>query len=132
MIYIAGKITGLPTDLVDAKFQEAENRLHALGLKVINPTKLGISDSWTWDEQMALCLKVINERATAIFLLDDWQDSNGARREFLEVTRINNRRKFPDRMQIYFEDFDGYSEIEMDAENGFINCLIPHEDEKLN
>lgn len=132
MIYIAGKITGLPTDQVDAKFQEAENRLHLLGLKVINPTKLGISDSWTYDEQMALCLKVINERATAIFLLDDWQDSNGARREFLEVCRINNRRKFPDRMQIYFEDFDGYSEIEMDAENGFINCLIPQEDEKLN
>jgi len=132
MIYIAGKISGLPTDQVDAKFQEAETKLHALGLKVINPTKLGVSPAWTYDQQMALCLKVIEERATGIFLLDDWSDSNGARREFLEVTRINNRRKFPDRMQIYFEDFEGYSEIEMDVENGFITCLIPQEHEKLN
>jgi hypothetical protein len=125
MIYIAGKISDEPIDVVEEKFQKAENRLHCMGVKVINPLKLGIPHSWTWDEQLAKCLEVIEQRATGIFLLDDWAQSKGAKREFLKVCELNNKRPLPDRIQIYFEDYMGFNELEMDAQNGYINCLIP-------
>jgi hypothetical protein len=127
MIYIAGKITGEPTNVAEEKFQKAENRLHCMGVKVVNPLKLGIPVTWTWEEQVAKCLEVIEQCVTGILLLEDWAASKGAKREFLKVCELNNKRPFPNRIQIYFEDYRGFNELEMDIENGFVNCLIPQE-----
>ena len=124
MIYIAGKITGLPLDEVDAKFQKVENKLHEIGMKVINPRKLGISVTWTWEDQMAVCLKVIEERATAIYLLKDWTKSPGAKAEFIRVGELNLRRK-ANPIKIYFEDQRGMSTLINDVLDGFLTCTIP-------
>jgi len=124
MIYIAGKITGLPLEEVDAKFQKVENELHAFGLKVINPRKLGIPVTWPWERQMEVCLKVIEERATAIFMLEDWMKSKGAKDVFYRVGELNLRRK-ANLIAIYFEDKSGMIEIGNDVMYGVITCKIP-------
>lgn len=124
MIYIAGKITDEPFDAASAKFQKSENDLHALGAKVINPLKLGIPHSWSWDEQLTKCLEVIEQRATSIFLLRDWNKSNGAKREFDHVCHLNQQRR-GNPIQIYFEDFHGLSEVESDVREGILTCTIP-------
>lgn len=123
MIYIAGKITGLPFDEVSAKFQRIESILHTMGVQVINPTKLGIPPSWTWEEQLLKCIEVINSRATAIYLLPDWKDSKGARREFREVERINTCRNR--KILIYFDDSDGLRDIMRDIRDEIAEYLIP-------
>jgi hypothetical protein len=124
MIYIAGKITGLPINEAIENFQKAENELHAINAKVINPLKLGIPATWSWEDQLKKCTEVIENRATAIFLLKDWSSSNGAKHEFKKVCKLNQiRRGNP--IHIYFEDYHGLAEIEMDLREGVLNCSIP-------
>lgn len=125
MIYIAGKIQGLPFDEVKDKFQKVENALHREGLKVINPLKLGIPFTWPYREQIDACLKVIAKDATAIYLLNDWKDSPGAKEEFQYVAQINTTRRPP--IMIYFEDCDGIGDVMRDVRDGILTCVIPEE-----
>jgi len=82
-IYISGKITGLETEACKIKFAAVEAKLKKLGVStVINPMNLGIPDSWSWDDSIALCLKVLKEKATCIIQLRDWVESKGAMEEF--------------------------------------------------
>lgn len=123
MIYIAGKITGLPFDEVSEKFQRVEAKLHQIGVQVINPLKLGIPESWTWEDQLSKCIEVIQNRATAIYLISDWKHSKSARLEFEEVVRINSGRNR--RILIYFEESHGIQDIVRDIRDGIAEYLIP-------
>ncbi len=40
--YISGKISGLPTDQVTAKFKQAEQQIRAFGHEPVNPTNNGL------------------------------------------------------------------------------------------
>ena len=51
LIYIAGKVTGLPDDQVQAKFRAAQAKLEAQGYSVINPFEL--VKSYNEHEKMA-------------------------------------------------------------------------------
>jgi len=123
MIYIAGKITGLEPSEVSDKFQKAENELHYLGLTVINPNKLSISTSWPHEQQMELCYKVIDQKASAIYLLKDWKESKGAQLEFQYVAKLNSHRR--PTILIYFEESDGLGDIRRDVNDKILTCLIP-------
>ena len=91
-IYISGKITGEETEACKLKFATAEKMLKTLGvLTVINPMNLGIPISWEWDEAMALCMKVLKEKATSVFQLRDWIESEGAMREYYYAHNHNYR-----------------------------------------
>lgn len=125
MIYIAGKISGLPFDETFKKFERIEKELRLQGLKVINPMKLGISATWTYEEQMAKCIEVIETRATAIFLLSDWSKSTGAQQEFVKVQELNKLNRG---ILIYFEDHKGLSEVMKDVKDGVLKCVIPNSD----
>lgn len=80
VVYIAGKVTGLPYDEVVAKFSKAEAKLKAKGCEVVNPIKLCPKDM-DWDKCMEICIDAL-ENCDYIYLLPDWKDSRGARREF--------------------------------------------------
>jgi hypothetical protein len=125
MIYIAGQITGLPQADAEAIFQNAENALRRLELKVINPLKLGIPYSWSYDDQISECKRVITKDATAIYLLRGWTKSKDAREEFEHVCKLN---QLPTRqILIYYEEDGGIRDVQRDINDGVLTCLIPEE-----
>ena len=50
--YISGKISGLPTDQVTAKFKQAEQQIRAFGHEPVNPTNNGLGSEASWNEHL--------------------------------------------------------------------------------
>lgn len=75
-VYIAGKVTGLSYLDALTKFMKAEAKLLQAGYHVINPMYLVHKDA-EWKEAMRICLSVL-PHADHIFLLHDWNESEGA------------------------------------------------------
>lgn len=76
-VYISGKITG-DTDYKQ-KFDRAAEFLCNIGHEAINPTV--IDAQLTYDEYMRIDLAMLSV-CDAIYLLDGWEDSNGANIEY--------------------------------------------------
>ena len=122
MIYISGKTESVHPDLATAKFQQVENDLRKLDLKVINPLKLGIPYSWSHDEQLKEFKRVITKDASAIYFMRGWQNSKRCREEFEHVHELN---QLPTRrILVYKEDEFGISSIRRDIRNNELTCLI--------
>lgn len=47
-IYISGKISGLPLNMVQERFDDAESLLSELGFDVVNPMKNGLDPNEKW------------------------------------------------------------------------------------
>ena len=81
-VFIAGKVTG--TTGYIKRFERMEKELEKLGLEVVNPVKetrhLGVNAPWL--EYMRITIPLLCT-CDAIYLLDDWMDSNGASLEKL-------------------------------------------------
>jgi len=77
VVYIAGKMMGLP-DKGREKFNRAEERLIKKGYVVLNPARL--PDGMPLERYMPICLAML-EASDAIYLLDNWEDSFGAKLE---------------------------------------------------
>lgn len=79
-IYIAGKITGNDSFIDD--FKKAERELKKLGYtKIINPcclSKLNLD----YEQFMTITLSMVDV-ADELYMLKNWEDSKGARREYL-------------------------------------------------
>ena len=78
--YISGKISGLPTDQVTAKFQQAEQQIRAFGYEPVNPINNGLGSEASWNEHLVADIALLLE-CDAIYLLKDWGDSRGSRIE---------------------------------------------------
>lgn len=79
-VYISGKITGLPYEVVEKKFYAAEMALKKLNHNPINPLKNGLGQSESWEKHMLRDIDLLIN-CDAILMLDDWEDSKGARME---------------------------------------------------
>ena len=79
-IYIAGKITGLPRDEVEAKFDEVREKLVGEGHAVFVPTVLPEYDEVSHWDYMHICYAMIDV-CDAVYMQKDWQQSKGARME---------------------------------------------------
>lgn len=77
IVYISGAMTGLPNYNREA-FLEAQKKLEADGHTVLNPAWLpdGLPDCAYREIDIAML-----RNADAIYMLDGWGDSNGARHE---------------------------------------------------
>jgi len=95
-IYISGKISGLPFDEVKATFQEKQNKLERLGFEVFNPTQNGLPQSNTWEQHMAHDIDSLFQ-CDAIYMLEDWENSKGARIENYIATITGK--------DVYFESY---------------------------
>ena len=82
-VYLSGKITG------DAgyrqKFEAVQNELTSYGYVVFNPAIL--PDGFEYEDYMSLDLLILS-RCDAIYLLRDWKNSPGAKRELEEAKRL--------------------------------------------
>lgn len=82
-IYISGQITGLEPKEAKANFDKAEKILIEKGYDPVNPMKLNIPiESKAWVDYMLDDIKLLFD-CEAIYLLDNWQSSKGARIEYL-------------------------------------------------
>lgn len=80
-VYISGQITGLELKEAKANFDKAEALLLEKGFKPLNPMKVNPPLSGKqWKEYMLDdIVQLFN--CDSIYLLDNWQDSKGARIE---------------------------------------------------
>lgn len=79
-IFISGKISGLNYYCAYNRFATAEKILAKMGYDVVNPMCL-CNKNWCWVRCMAVCLFHLL-RCDAIYQLDNWQYSRGAKIEY--------------------------------------------------
>ena len=85
-VYISGKITGLSEKEWTENFEAVEKALTDAGYRVINPAKVKVD----LDYQEYLTIDIILlGRCDAIYMLDNWQDSNGAKVERATAEALN-------------------------------------------
>jgi len=81
-IYISGKITGLDIDYASMLFENASRYLkEKYNCEVINPMKeIPYKKGKTWEQYMIDDINLLFG-CDSIFMLDNWEDSKGARVE---------------------------------------------------
>lgn len=103
-IYISGAVTG--TDDYLERFARAEEQLKAQGFEVVNPAKINalLPRSTSYGKYMDMS-RLMLSFCRSIYMLNDWQNSRGAKQEFAWSVM--------DEKKIYFEK-DGLPEVEND------------------
>ncbi len=81
-IYISGAITGLELAVAKNNFKAMELIIRQSGHEPINPMEVGLPEGGqhTWEEYMLADMPHVFE-ADAIYMLNNWQQSKGARIE---------------------------------------------------
>lgn len=80
-IYISGKITGLPFQEVEERFQQAEWLLEDLSIEAVNPLKNGLTKEHSWNQHLVRDIELLLE-CDGILMLDDWSESTGSSIEY--------------------------------------------------
>lgn len=107
-IYISGKITGLPIEEVIAKFRAVEVKIRRFGFEPVSPLSNGLPLEAEWADQMGEDIKLLL-KSDAIYMMADWQQSEGATLEYL-IARQQRMRIFK------AETFDAHAAIESNIE----------------
>ena len=80
IIYISGRMTGLPYPIAAGRFAIAARRLRDLGHHPVNPIDNGLHRDATWAEHMRADLATLR-RCDGICMLRGWERSRGAQIE---------------------------------------------------
>lgn len=83
VVYLAGKITGVPEEEYKKQFYEAQLFFQHEGMSVLNSTKLPPMPE---ERYMPICMTML-EQADAIALLPGWETSVGATAEYWYAIR---------------------------------------------
>lgn len=78
-IYIAGKITGIPFSEAKNNFDSAKELIEKWGFEAVSPLDYG-DENKSWVDNMLILLPILNT-CDGIYLLDNWDESDGARIE---------------------------------------------------
>jgi len=79
-VYISGKMSGLSEDEFKSLFKEAEVKLIEEGYDVVNPCEIDYIPE-DYAGQFLTALEALS-KCDAIYMLDNWEDSNGAKSEY--------------------------------------------------
>lgn len=80
-LYCAGPMSGIAGYNLP-RFRKATVDLEAAGFEVVNPGRRGVIDGYEWVDYMRDSIRDLLT-CDAIALLEGWQDSEGARLEFV-------------------------------------------------
>ena len=83
-IYISGKITGNKDYIMTFANAEALLKEKFPGATIINPADVSLPNICDWEDYMAICLRLL-DKATHIYMLDNWVQSRGACTEHLHA-----------------------------------------------
>ena len=88
-IYLSGKITGINPEHYEKKFQEAEDYLKSKGYDVYNPVKVFRHKHLEMVSREEAMRVLVSDmlKCNAIYMLNDWQSSEGCVQE-LSVARL--------------------------------------------
>lgn len=95
-IYISGKISGLDPAEARAKFYAAERAIESFGYVAVNPMKLVEDCGQSWADFMLADINLLFN-CDAIYLLENWRESRGARIEFAIAAELGLQILFQDR-----------------------------------
>ena len=98
--YISGKVTGT-TDYME-RFKKAEETVKKLGYEPINPVAVNaaLPEETKWIDYMTLSINMLTrEDCKAIYMLNGWEDSQGAVIELLLAQGMKHK-------VLYEEDVD--------------------------
>lgn len=99
-VYISGKISGLDIKVAEGYFESMENQIKEAGHIPINPMKvMAYHPDHTWEDYMIADIRALFG-CTAIVMLENWQDSRGAKIE--HAIALNNG------MEIYYPTMHKY------------------------
>ena len=81
-IYISGQISNLEKSDYMERFSKAEKELTEKGWSVVNPAKVNaqLPEDTGYEEYMKMCFCML-DMCDAIYMLNDWSKSCGAKRE---------------------------------------------------
>lgn len=96
VIYLSGKITGQNNykELFEEAKKDAEGNFP--GATIINPAEISLPSICDWDDYMSICLCLL-DKANIIYLLDNWLESKGARKEYITA--------FQKGLKVYFQTY---------------------------
>jgi len=97
-IYIAGKISDLPTEDYTANFEKAESFLKSKGYEPVNPVHIG-SENFCEKLNLLLCVAALKD-CDGIYMLTNWEQSYGAMLEKIVAEII---KKYDDNFLILFQ-----------------------------
>lgn len=80
-VFISGPMSGIE-DWNKPAFMEAEEKLKAAGFSVFNPAWLMVDEAWSNHDLMAIDLAALG-RCNYIYQLEGWENSKGARAEYV-------------------------------------------------
>ena len=86
-IYISGKISGTNLTETRKRFAAAAKAMKRLGYEPVNPLDNGLSEHDNWEAHIVKDIATLLQ-CKAIYMLQDWQDSKGARIEYYIATQI--------------------------------------------
>jgi hypothetical protein len=107
-IYLSGKITGLTYEQAFDKFAKAEKTASALAKEVINPMTLNHNHDKSWENYMLEDIKYLFS-CDSIFMLDNWNESKGARIEWFIAKEM--------KIEMFFEKEKRFNNVENNQQN---------------
>lgn len=96
VIYLSGKITGQNNyrELFEEAKKDAEDKFP--GATIINPAEISLPEICEWEDYMSICLRLL-DKANIIYLLDNWLESKGARKECVTALKKG--------LRVYFQKY---------------------------
>lgn len=86
-IYISGKISGTNLAETRKRFAAVAKAMKRLGYEPVNPFENGLTEHDTWEAHIVKDIATLLQ-CKAIYMLQGWQDSKGARIEHYIATEI--------------------------------------------
>jgi len=105
MIYISGKISNLPGDVVRANFKKVIYRLMEIGIplnQIVSPLDFGIPADTPTYEALKICYDHF-KKCDSVFFMENWRDSIGCIKELDWALNANKAR--------YFEEYNGFEKL---------------------